>query len=61
MKLDKKQYKNLDWLIKKDSQFLHKHNLMDYSMLLVIESVKIDHLTEEDKQSIERESSFKSR
>lgn len=47
MKLDKKQYESLTWLTKADSEFLRKHNLMDYSMLLVIESVKMDQPDEE--------------
>lgn len=48
MKLDKKQYRLLNWLIKMDSDFLRNHNLMDYSMLLVIESVKIEDQDEEN-------------
>lgn len=49
MKLDKKQYDSLKWLTKMDSEFLSKHNLMDYSMLLVIESVKIEQMDEESE------------
>ena len=39
MKLSKEQYDDIDWLIKVDSAFLSKHNLMDYSILLVIEEI----------------------
>lgn len=42
MKLSKEQFDELDWLFKVDSQFLRDHNLMDYSVLLVIEEVQVD-------------------
>ena len=42
MKLSKHQFEDLEWLIKEDSLFLAEHNLMDYSILLVIEEVPVE-------------------
>jgi 1-phosphatidylinositol-4-phosphate 5-kinase len=44
MKLTKSQFDQLEWLVKLDSVFLKNHQLMDYSLLLVIEKAKIDNL-----------------
>ena len=42
MKLSKQQFDELDWILKADSKFLSDHNLMDYSLLLVIEECPVD-------------------
>ena len=42
MKLNASQYQLLKNVIEKDSKFLRHHNLMDYSLLLAIELVKIE-------------------
>ena len=36
--MSKEDQTKLDWLLKVDSIFLRNHNLMDYSLLLVIET-----------------------
>lgn len=41
LKLDNKQFEILNWLIRKDSEFLRDHNLMDYSLFLVIEEIQV--------------------
>mmetsp|Transcript_20690 Transcript_20690/g.31681 ORF Transcript_20690/g.31681 Transcript_20690/m.31681 type:complete len:107 (+) Transcript_20690:2388-2708(+) len=40
-KVPEHQFDNLAWIIKEDSLFLKNKGIMDYSLLLVIEHVKI--------------------
>jgi len=42
MCISKKQGEQLEWICNLDSIFLKNHKLMDYSLLLVIESKKTD-------------------
>lgn len=42
MNLTGNQYDQLEWLLKLDSIFLKNHDLMDYSVLLVIENLPVD-------------------
>lgn len=48
MKLSKQQFEDIEIILKADSIFLAKHNLMDYSLLLVIEECPVD----EDKMNL---------
>ena len=41
MRLNAEQHQQLKGIIEKDAQFLKNHGLMDYSLLLAIELVKI--------------------
>ena len=42
LRLDTKKFIQLKTLIKMDSEFLKNHNLMDYSLLMAIEMVKVE-------------------
>jgi hypothetical protein len=42
MNLSKQMYDQLEWLVRMDSLFLKNAQLMDYSLLLVIETIEVD-------------------
>jgi hypothetical protein len=54
LSLSRTQHAHLEEVLKKDSQFLRDHKLMDYSLLLVIESIPIDTLNSLSDKSINK-------
>ena len=42
VEMETEEAKRLNETIKADSEFLKKHNIMDYSLLLVIENIPLD-------------------
>jgi hypothetical protein len=52
MKLTKSQFDHLERNLKNDSEFLRKHGLMDYSLLLGVETIKSSEWVEPREDSI---------
>ena len=40
MNISSQKCNDLEWIISKDSEFLKEHNLIDYSLLLMVETYK---------------------